>query len=363
MPQTAGYEPARLLSALLPTRTRYYTMRRALGVVPIWNPNVTLGQYAQIKRFPTLGDRALTKAQRTRQKDQIIGTNRTVSVDPRVRQVKVREFTGPSTVDGLPACLHITEADMRFAVHDLWQRARRGDHMGALEEFHQSIGSMLLSDDYARFDDRTLALEVMRCVFKYNPGAKADLNVLNTDKVTVADLRRIGEQLSRCNTGFFRGGKWHIAADIRWVRHLKEDPEFREFAIALIQGGNNPQMSPVVSPPLPGGMLATGMGPVEDTEPPMIYEFEMFRIFPSNTLPTVQITTTNGPLNAYLALAFGPGTVGEVVADRGPNVRPYENRDYGRNEFLIWQQFGEREYMLDDDEHSGCAIEIRTYAA
>jgi len=362
MPQTTGYEPEVLLSSLLQTRTGFYQMRRALEVQPIWDPNVTLGQYAQLKRFPTLGDRGLSKQQRTREEDQIIGTNRTVSVDPKIRQVKVKEFTGPSTLDGLPACLHITEASMRFAVNALWQRARRNDSVGGLTEFHQSIGSMLLSDDYARLDDRILAMEVMRCIFKYNPGAKTDANVLNTDKTSVSDLRRINEQLSRMNTGFFANGKRRIVADERWMRHLREDPEFQQFAIAIIQGGNPQSLSPVVSPPITGGMRSTGLGPVADSPPPVVYIYENFEIFVTNTLPTKLITTANGVQRAYLALAFGPGTVGQVVADRGPNVRNYEGRDYQRHEFFIWQMFGEYEYMLDDDEFSGTSIEMRTFA-
>lgn len=363
MPQTTGFEPARLLSSLLQTRTGNYQMRRALDVQPVWNPNVTLGQYAQLKRFPTLGDRGLSKQQRTREADQQIGTNRTVSVDPRVRQVKIREFTGPSTLDGLPACLHITEADMRFAIHSLWQRVQRGDYIGGLREFHQSIGSMLLADDYARSDDRFLAMEVMRTIFKYNPGAKADANVLATDKITVADLRRINEQMSRLNTGFFPNGKRRIVCDERWMRHLKEDPEYREFAVAMVgNSAMNPMMNPYMSAPTGGGMLATGLGPAIDTQPPIVYTFENFEFWVTNTLPTKLITTQNGTQRAYLALAFGPNSVGEVVADRGANVRNYENRDFGRHEFFIWQKFGEVEYMLDDDEHSGCAVEIRTYA-
>lgn len=363
MPQTTGFEPARLLSALLPTRTGNYALRRALEVTPIWNPNVTLGQYAQLKRFPTLGDRGLSKQQRTREADQQIGTNRTVSVDPRVRQVKIREFTGPSTLDGLPACLHITETDMRFAIHSLWMRVQRGDYIGGLTEFHQSIGSMLLADDYARSDDRFLAMELMRGIFKYNPGAKSDANVVNTDKITVADLRRINEQLARLNTSAYPNGRRRIVCDERWMRHLKEDPEFREFAIAHASNSAiPPMMNPYYTVPSGQGMLATGLGPAMDAPPPMVYSFENFDFFVTNTLPTKLITTTSGPQRAYLAFAFGPNTVGEVVADRGPNVRNYENRDYGRHEFFIWQKFGEVEYMLDDDEHSGCSIEIRTFA-
>lgn len=358
MPQTTGYEPERLLSALLPTRTGHYAMRRALETVPIWNPNVTLGQYAQIKRFPTLGDRGLSKAQRTRQPDQMIGTNKTVSVDPRIRQVKIREMTGPSTLDGLPAVLHVTEADMRFSIHALWQRARMGDYIGGLREFHQSIGSMLLADDYARLDDRILAMEVMRTVFKYNPGAKPDNAVLSTDKITVADLRRINEQLSRVNTMVYGNGRRRIVADERFMRHLRDDPEWREFSIAKVQGGNDPS----VVPPTSSGSLATGLGPVNDMPQPVIYSFENFDFYVTNTLPTKIINTDNGQRRAYLALAFGPATVGQVIADRGPNVRNYENRDFGRHEFFIWQQFGEYEYMLDDDEHSGTAIELRTFA-
>jgi hypothetical protein len=282
-----------------------------------------------------------------------------------VHLVTLAEFTGPSTTSGEPACLHLTDEDMRYARHVLWQFYNNGNHEVGLERFHESIGSMALADDFARFDDRAIVEELSRCVFKMNPGAKTDANVLATDKFSTADLRLIGEQLATLNTEKFPSGKWHGLISIRQMRHLREDPLFQQFAIALIQSGQQQAMG--LSTFMAGGtgsqgQIATGMGPMRNAAEEVPYVYEDFVLFPTNTLPTRLVATNAGNRLAHLGFYFGPGSVGVAGGRSGPRVYAHDDTDYKRHWFYIWRMYGQYEYLLDDDEFSGATIEARTYA-
>lgn len=341
-----------------------YQARRAIAPIEIWDPNATMGDTCQIDRYPTYGERGLSKQQRTRDAQQVIGTGSTENVEKTSRQVKLVEFTGPSTRSGLPACLHLTKKDMRFARQKLWEYMQMGDAEGGIKAFHQSIGSMLLADDYARFDDRALVEELTRCLFKYNPQAKSDANVLGADKFNTQDLMVLGEQLGTLNTPKFpETGRWHMLASLRHVRHLREDEDFKRVDVARIQGGGPqvPNESLYMRGSMPSGMMATGMGPMGEPYPPI--EYDDFLIFPTNTLPTRVVNTLQGPRTAFLSFVFGPGSVGLVDGDKGPVVQEYGLTDYNRHWFYLWQKYGQYEYMLDDDQNSGICIETRTYAA
>ena len=361
---TAGYVPD-VLTPQLQTRTGNFQARRAVEPIEVWDPNKTLGDTAQIDRFPTYGERGLSKLQRTRNSEQIIGTGSTETVQKTSRQVILQEFTGPSTVGGQPACLHLTAKDMRFARQKVWQYFQTtGNEEGALKMFHESIGSMLLADDYARFDDRAIVEELSRCIYKYNPQLKTDTNVLAGDKFSTQDLRMIEEQLSFLNTPPYADGFYRGLVSLRMLRHLREDPLFQQYAIAQIQSGvpQAADQSPLIRGQGGGGGLATGQGPMLDYQPMAPIQYEHFKLFPTNTLPTRAINTGNGPRIAFLGYFFGPGSVGEVTGDRGPVVKEYGLTDYDRHWFMIWQRYGQYEYMVDDNEFSGCTVEARTYA-
>lgn len=358
---TEGYVP-QLLGSRLATRTGNFQARQAVQPISVHDFDATRGRQVQLDRFQTFGERGLSKQQRSRNKAQIIGTNNTESLGKKSHLVTLTEFTGPSTSTGEPACLHLTDEDMRYARQVLWQFYNNGNHELGLERFHESIGSMALADDFARFDDRAIVEELARAVFRMNPDAKTDSNVLATDKFDTGDLRLIAEQLSSLNTARFPDGFYHALVSERMMRHLREDPLFQQYAIAMIQGSNPMNLSPVVANQSSQGQVATGMGPRRDTMPlPPVY-YEGFLLFPTNTLPTRLVATSSGNRLAHLGYFFGPGTVGVAGGRSGPRVYSHDDTDYKRHWFYIWRMYGQYEYLLDDDEFSGACIEGRTYA-
>lgn len=353
-----------ILGQQLPTRTGNYQARNSIQPILVHDFNASLGDVVQLDRFPTFGERGMSKQQRERTSEQVIGTGASESVQKRVRQVRLAEFTGPSTTAGLASCLHITRKDMIYARRKLWQLVQQGQDEMGLKVFHESIGSMLLADDFARFDDRALVEELSRCQLKYNPGAKTDNAALNTDKFSTSDLRLIEEELNFRNTPKFPDGFYHALVDLRLLRHLREDPLFQQFAIAQIQSGvpNAPDQSTLIRGQGGGGGMATGMGPMNPGQVFTPIQYEGFIFYPSNTIPTRSISTANGPLLARLGFFFGPGSVGLAQGDRGPRIEDYGNTDYNRHWYYIWCQYSQTEYMLEDDQYSGAAIEARTYA-
>lgn len=361
---TEGYVP-QLLGSRLTTRTGNFQARRATQPLSVHDFDATRGRQVQLDRFQTFGERGLSKQQRSRNKAQIIGTNNTESLGKKSHLVTLTEFTGPSTTGGEPACLHLTDEDMRYARHVLWQFYNNGQHELGLERFHESIGSMALADDFARFDDRAIVEELSRCVFRMNPGAKTDTNVLATDKFSTADLRFIKEQLATLNTPRFpgkNGGFYHGLISERMMRHLEEDEQFQKFAIAMIQGGDPTSISPTIYGPGGQGTLATGMGPMQDVPGAVPVYYEGFLLHVTNTLPTRLVASSGGNRLAFLGYFFGPGSVGVAGGRSGPRVYSHDDTDYKRHWFYIWRMYGQYEYLLDDDEFSGACVEARTYA-
>lgn len=358
-----GFVP-QLLGSRLATRTGNFQARKSVQPITVHNFDATRGKTVDLNRFQTFGERGLSKSQRSRNKSQIIGTNNTESLGKTLHQLVLTEFTGPSTTGGEPACLHLTDEDMRYSRHILWLAyTNQMGHEQGLERFHESIGSMALADDFARFDDRAITEELSRCIFKMNPGATTDALATAASKFDTGDLRLIREQLATYNTPRFNSGLYHGLVSERLMRHLYEDPEFRSYAIALIQGGAVPVgQTPVVQAPASQGQFASGLGPRPDTPmlAPVLYEG--FLLFPTNTLFTRIINTNAGPLLAHLGFFFGPGSVGVAGGRYGPRVYAHDDTDYKRHWFYIWRMFGQYEYLLDDNEFSGACIEARTYA-
>lgn len=361
--QTADFTPD-ILGTQLATRTGNYQARRAVEPIMVHDFNASLGDTVQIDRYPTYGERGMSKLQRQRNPEQIIGTGASENVSKTSRQVTLQEFTGPSTPGGQPACLHLTKKDMRYARQKLWQIVNGITGEEGIRQFHESIGSMILADDYARFDDRAIVEELSRCAFKYNPQAKPDAQVLNTDKCSTADLRIIEETLNTLNTPPYPDGFYRCLCSLRYLRHMREDPLFQQYAIAQIQSGI-PQMaamSTILNGQGGGGGLATGMGPMMDFSIMAPIQYEHFVFYPTNTLPTRVINSNNGPQTAFLAYFFGPGSVGQADGDQAPMVQEYGLTDYNRHWFYIWCMYRQYEYLLDDNEFSGAAIEARTFA-
>lgn len=341
-----------LMSVPLTTLTGNYQARKAIMPATKHDFAQSRGKYIQIDRFKTWNRSNITKLGYSREKTQILGTRNSEGLEKSSRTVKLQEFTGPSTAEGEPSTLHLTYEDMMYARNQLWQYG--------LAQFHQSIGSMNLADNYAAFDDRSLVEELMRCRYKFNPGAKADANVIGTDKITRTDLLRIRELLSTLNTPRFPGtDRYHFLISERTFRHLCEDEKFYSFALASIQGGGPVELAGSQGR---GVNIATGLGPLMMGRPMPPVDYEGFLFFVSNTLPRRVIQTAGGPQVANLGFAFGPDSVGLASGGRGPQVKVHTDTDFDRHFHFIWQCYCQYEYMLDDDENSGICVEVRTYA-
>jgi hypothetical protein len=347
-----------LMSVPLTTLTGNYQARKAI-MAPIKHDfGATRGKYVQVDLFKRWNSNGITKLGYSREKTQIIGTRNSEALDKSSRVLKLQEFTGPSTPEGEPSTLHLTYEDIVYARNQLWQYG--------LNEFHNSIGSMNLADNFAAFDDRAHVEELMKCRWKYNPGAKLDANVAGTDKISRSDILRVRELLATLNTPRFpQTGRYHWLISERQFRHLCEDEKFHSFALAAIQSGI-PQMamsSPVLVGQASQPNLATGQGPVAMARQLPAVDYEGFLFICTNTLPKRIIQTANGPQIADLGFAFGPDTVGIASGGKGPQVVIHNDTDFDRHFHFIWRWFGQYEYMLDDDEYSGIAVEIRTYGS
>jgi len=343
-----------LMSIPLATLTGNYQARKAIRPPIKHDFAASRGKYVQVDRFKTWPKGGLTKLGFAREKTQILGTRNSEGLEKSSRQLKLQEFTGPTTTEGEPSTLHLTYEDMVYARNQLWQFG--------MMQFHQAIGSMNLADNFAAFDDRAQVEELMRCRYKLNPGAKADVNVIGSDKIGRNDILRTRELLATLNTPRFpQTNRYHWLLSERQFRHLCEDEKFYSFALASIQG-SMPQMSPIIQGQASQPNLATGIGPQMMAQPLPPVDYEGFLFFCTNTLPRRVIQTTGGPQVAHLGFAFGPDSVGIASGGRGPQVKVHSDTDFDRHFHFIWQWYGQYEYMLDDDEHSGVTVEIRSYA-
>lgn len=305
----------------------------------------------QLDRFKPWGERGLTKAARRRDKTQIIGTQNGEGLTKSSTEVIIYEHTGPSTSAGEPSTLHLTREDMLYARQMLWQYG--------LAKFHEAIGSAQLADDFQRWFDRVIFLEMMSSTVKFNPDNKADGSVAGTDKIDSNDLAIIEYKLGKKNTPRFQStGKYHFTMSLEMLTHLFQDSDFKQTARAVLQGGQ----VPVEQSPLYRGMNAmpmqiTGMPIQPDMFSPISYGG--FLIFPSNNLPT---RTVNGQ-TGYIGLAGGPGAVGIGSGGRGPVVEVDSQTDFNRHFHFIWSWWGDIVYLLDDDDSSGTVVEARTFSA
>lgn len=305
----------------------------------------------QLDRFKPWGEKGLTKAARRRDKTQLIGTANAESLGKTTKTISIHEHTGPSDAAGNASTLHITKEDLLYSRQMLMQYG--------LQKFHESIGSGNLADDFQRWWDRIHYLEAMNTTQKYNAGNKADAATLVTDKFSSDDLMNIKYKLAVKNTPRFSDGTYHGAISEEMLNHLSQDDDFKNFARAIIQGGQVPfQQGYEGYGPQSIGQNITGM-PTQGNQalPPIVYQG--FTLFPSNNLPTRTVNS----LTAYLGIFTGPGAIGIGSGGRGPVIEVDSQTDFNRHFHFIWSWWGDIIYLLDDDDSSGCTVEARTYAA
>lgn len=343
-----------LLGAMLPRTQPQYLAAAAIQPITVHDFNAMRTKQVQLPRFKRWSsESSWTKTARRRNKNQLLGTANSRGLSSSMITLDLFEQTGPNDEldPTIPAHLWITKEDMLLARANLMQYG--------VAAFHESIGSANLADDYQGYSDRIHILEQMATTTKFNPSNKADAATLVTDKLTSNDLDRIRYQLVTKNTRRFPDGYFHAIVDEIMMVHLLQDPDFKQFALALIQGAQVPVANtPLVNVPqstaaIPQGIPQQLLG--SQPIPPIVYKH--FMIWSSNNVPSRVVNA----LTAALGLFFGANSVGVGSGGPGVGVRVNTDTDFDRHFRFIWSHWFDVKYLLDDDSSSGTSVEARTF--
>lgn len=364
----------------------YYIARWAIQPQWLHNTDLQPGQTFLMDRFGFFGDSGdLTMDARSRQPDQIIGTENTRQIPKFKIPVTIKEFTGPGGGDPTdptrPGNLKLAISDLLYAQRQIWDTTQTEPLVQPT--FHQSVGSITLLDDYRRTVDRFYLNLLNSAPTKYNPQNIADSGTYDNGppKFTVSDLQRILEKLRRSKTPTFPDGYYHALIDDRMLLHLQDDPRFQQivqssayYSVPMVMAQDPRLFGPGRMPPAMGsinymaqpnqigfqGMGLNQLSPgMDDQMLPAGFIFGGFRIFTTNNLFTqkVQLTYTSVPTqqqinhptgsalrDAYLGFFFGANVIGEIAAGDGTSGIPVRvkrnmNSDYDRFLILIWQAF------------------------
>lgn len=344
----------------------------------VWDKALQQGKQAQMDRYNYFGDDgSLTLESRRRQPSQIIGTAGKREITKDKVMVTIDEYTGPSKGDPndptAPGNLVLSEENIKLAQRFLYDPTAF-DNPALAYQFHQSIGSLTLLDDYQRWQDRAYINLLLQSTFTYNPQDVADGGTYASGppKFDIkGDLNTIAEQMESRNVPKYDDGYYYALVSPRFFKHLRQDPDFRSIAqsAAYIPSAavQDPRLfAPAIMPPAnlninymaqPNQLVFQGMGFNQagfgSAAMPVGIVYEGFRLFMSNNLPTAIVNlnytastdATRHPTGArnrtaHLGLFFGKEAIGEALGtDLPTRVKKNENSDYGRFLILIWQTF------------------------
>lgn len=319
------------------------------------------GKQLQLKRSKYWSRNGLTKQAFARNKNQILGTERSEPLSTDDIFIELTEFTGPNDPNGNVSSLHVTKEDMIFARVNLYEA-------GNLQVFHNSIGSENLADNYQSWAESVILQELMQTTFKYNPGGAADNAVYATPADATfnctRDLLEIEKLLFRNNSQPFPDGLFHGLISPQMKKHIEADPDYRETQRSIITSGHvDPRMNGLIGS---NTMMMTPSGiAIAMPVAPMYYG--NFMLFPCNVLGDLARATTSSVttparsnIPAELGLFFGYGSVGKAVGGAGAQVI-MEVGDYGRHFNFQWQWWGDYKFLATTGQNSGIVIEARTY--
>ena len=310
---------------------------------------------------------SLTIESRARGATETLGTANQRSI-PKIKvNLELEEFTGPAASGNpdSPGVLTIPEQTLQKARRILYDTRN-------VRQFHQSIGSLTLLDDFQRWEDRVYSQKLLESPNTYNPGEVPDGGIYATGPARFSvkrDLLTIVERLHSRNTPTFEDGSYACLCSGRFLKHLRQDPDFREVArypkshdsSMLVSCGMGPVQIPFTDAPnsmiFGGGLYnqAHSVNQLPTTMPTGIM-FEGVRFFVTNNLPTglVDLNYTGlapgadparhpigmATRRAHFGLFFGPGAIGMGIAGMGPEVRLNSNDDFQRFFQIIWRTLG-----------------------
>lgn len=364
----------------------HYIARWAIQPQFLHRADLQPGQTFLMDRFGFWGDSGdLTVDARSRQPDQIIGTENTRQIPKFKVPITIREFTGPGGGDPTdptrPGNLKLSYQDLLLARRNIWDLTQAEPLVQPT--FHESVGAITLLDDFRRTVDRFYLNLLNSSTNTYNPQGIADGGTYDNGppKFTVSDLQRIYERLRRNKAPTHPDGYYHALIDDRMLLHLQDDTRFQQvvqssayYSIPMVMAQDPRLFGPGRMPPAmgsinymaqPNQIAFQGLGlnqmlpGMDDTMLPAGFIFGGFRIFTTNNAFTsrVQLTYTNVPTQqqvnhptgsalrtAYLGFFFGSNAIGEVFGGAPEDGIPVRvkrnlNDDYGRFLILIWQAF------------------------
>lgn len=275
----------------------------------------------------------------------------------------LKEYTGPSAAGNPndPSTFKIPKRVLMTAQRQLWQYG--------IEAFHQSIGSMTLLRDFRKWEDRAYIQKFLESPNIYNPRGVADGGTYANGPVKFSvtdDLMTIVEGLRTRNVPVFEDGNYACIASPRFLKHLRQDPDFRAAARevgcvpinAMMPGqAMAPAQIPFVNNPnaLLFGGAGVGQASFVNGVPvmPTGFVYEGVRFFESNNLPIAKVnltyTASSNPSSypagaairdGHLGIFFGPQSIGIGIGGNGPEVKLNNNDDFERFIIAIWQMYG-----------------------
>lgn len=210
------------------TRPRpQYIARYVVQPQFVWDAALQKGKQAQMDRYNYLGDDgSLTYEARIRQPKQILGTSNQRQITKEKVMVTINELTGPSKGDpndpNAPGNLTLDYETIQLAQRMLYDPTAF-DNPNLAYQFHQSIGSLTLLDDYQRWQDRVYMNTLLKSTYTYNPLDVPDggTYVNGPPKIDiVTDLNTIAEQMETRNVPKYDDGYYYGMLSPRMLKHF-----------------------------------------------------------------------------------------------------------------------------------------------
>jgi hypothetical protein len=360
-----------------------YIARTVFEPQQVWDASAQPGKQVRLDRYGFFGaDGSLTKDARRRRPDQLIGANNSRQLNKQELFIDIDEYSGPGGGDindpSKPGNIRISFENIMLQQRNLYDVNVFQDPTRR-HQFHQSIGSESLLDDYQRWMDSVYINEALQVTRRYNPGDVPDGGTYASGppKFDVNnDLETIVEQLKLANVPTFSDGLYRALVHPTFLKHLRQDDKFTQVA-------RYPGFSPIatmVDPtnafaplnmPHPNNVNAMnnpnalafygslvgqnpGMGTLNQEMFPTGFVFGGVRFFESNNIPTELVTLTyttstnatkhptgSATREGFPGIFFGQQLIGEALATNEPvRCKVNGNDDYGRFAIMIWQCFG-----------------------
>jgi hypothetical protein len=227
-------------------------------------------------------------------------------------------------------------------------KAQRMLYQVGVQGFHESIGSLNLLDDYRRWRDRVWINEALKSPHTYNPGGQADETTygasssvevegkfdIKQDLLTIVEGLRSNPRLAPT----YADGNYRCLCSPRFMKHLRQDTDFREVARYPGFQGYQPNMAIYGGPQYMQANTPQGM-PVM----PSGFVYEGVRFFESANMPTEVVdiafgaaSYTSQTTEAHLGIFAGPQALGIGIGGQQAQVLLNNNDDFNRFIIAIW---------------------------